>query len=151
LTFHTLYRIFHTFRETNLISHHNNVMEISARPIWKVYFEFIQVVYYDTASPWQRLVLHPLAVTWRAAEPRGSQDQKKSVSICVNTYLCHPYYQLLAALLTLYTRHTDILTDLCAYMSVHATHISYTRVYVRIFSCSDLLCIRLSIYLDVPA
>ena len=33
-------------------------------------FEFIQVVYYDTASPWQRLVLHPLAVTWRAAEPR---------------------------------------------------------------------------------
>jgi len=45
-------------------------MERSTRPIWKVYFEFIQVIYYDTASPWQRLVLHSLAVTWRAAEPR---------------------------------------------------------------------------------
>jgi len=44
-------------------------MKRSARPIWKVNFEFIQVVYYDTASPCQRLVPHPLAVTWRAAEP----------------------------------------------------------------------------------
>jgi len=42
----------------------------SAKPIWKVYFEFIQVVYYDTASPWQWLLILALAVTWRAADPR---------------------------------------------------------------------------------
>ena len=45
-------------------------MERSARRIWKVHFEFIVVVYYNTASPWQWLVLYPLAVNWRAVEPR---------------------------------------------------------------------------------
>jgi len=62
--------ISHFWRNKSHILHHNNVMERSARPIWKVYFESIQVVCYNTASPWQRLVLHPLAVTWRIAEPR---------------------------------------------------------------------------------
>jgi len=45
-------------------------MERSARPIWKAYIDFIQLVYFDTALPWQRLVLHPLAVTWWIVEPR---------------------------------------------------------------------------------
>jgi hypothetical protein len=67
---YTKSHISHFWRNKSHISHHNNVMERSARPIWKVYFEVIQVAYYDTASPWQRLVLHPLAVTWRIAEPR---------------------------------------------------------------------------------
>jgi len=66
---YTKSHVSHFWQNKFHISYHNNIMERSARPIWKVYFEFIQVVYYDTVSPWQRLVLHPLAVTWRAAEP----------------------------------------------------------------------------------
>jgi len=67
---YTKLHISHFWHNESHISHHNNVMQSSTRPIWKAYFEFIQVVYYDTASPWQRLVLHSLAVTWWAAEPR---------------------------------------------------------------------------------
>ena len=68
---YTKSHITHSLRNKFHISHHNNVFDRSARPIWKVYFEFIQVVYCDTASPWQSRIILPLAVTWRAADPRG--------------------------------------------------------------------------------
>jgi len=48
-TSHILHSMWNKFH----ISHYNNVLDESARPIWKAYLEFIQVVCYDTASPWQ--------------------------------------------------------------------------------------------------
>jgi len=40
----------HSLRNKFHVSHHKIVFDRSTRPIWKVYFEFIQVVYYDIAS-----------------------------------------------------------------------------------------------------
>ena len=40
------------------IWHHTNFFDRSARLIWESNFDFIQVVYYDTASLWQHCVIH---------------------------------------------------------------------------------------------
>jgi len=107
-----------SLRNKSHISHHNIGFYISARPIWKTYFEFNQVVYYDTASLGQWIivvVIHPLAVTERVtvADPVW----RRGMSPCANR-LPTPFY------VSQQRRETDMSTQIDA---IGAVCLSFMR------------------------